>query len=101
MRVLQFGVTAGVNDNKMLNIANIVADKFTQVPVALVLSAPARITDYLVAMIDAATSGADITLHIKAEKDIFSTLLSGLKNKQSDFEYEKVRKMIENEFIQI
>ncbi|RXK32883.1 hypothetical protein BBD39_02685 [Arsenophonus endosymbiont of Bemisia tabaci Asia II 3] len=101
MRVLKFGGTSVANDNKMLNVANIVADKFTQGPVALVLSAPARITDHLVAMIDAATSGADITVHNKAAKDIFSTLLSGLKNKQSDFEYEKVRQMIENEFIQI
>lgn len=101
MRVLKFGGTSVANDNKMLNVANIVADKFTQGPVALVLSAPERITDYLVAMIDAATSGADITVHIKAAKNIFSTLLSGLKNKQSDFEYEKVRQMIENEFIQI
>lgn len=45
MRVLKFGGTSVANDNKMLNVANIIADKFTQGPVALVLSAPARITD--------------------------------------------------------
>ncbi|HGJ5857655.1 bifunctional aspartate kinase/homoserine dehydrogenase I [Arsenophonus nasoniae] len=101
MRVLKFGGTSVANDNKMLNVANIVADKFTAGPVALVLSAPAKITDYLIAMIDAATSGADITPHIKGANEIFSALISGLQEKQSDFAYEKVRQMIENEFIQI
>lgn len=101
MRVLKFGGASVANDNKMLNVANIVADKFTAGPVALVLSAPAKITDYLIAMIDAATSGADITPHIKGANEIFSALISGLQEKQSDFAYEKVRQMIENEFIQI
>lgn len=101
MRVLKFGGTSVANDNKMLNVANIVADKFTAGPVALVLSAPAKITDYLIAMIDAATSGADITPHIKGANEIFSALISGLQEKQSDFAYEDVRQMIENEFIQI
>ncbi|WGL97831.1 bifunctional aspartate kinase/homoserine dehydrogenase I [Arsenophonus sp. aPb] len=101
MRVLKFGGTSVANDNKMLNVANIVADKFTAGPVALVLSAPAKITDYLVAMIDAATSGADITPHLKGANEIFSTLISGLQEKQADFAYENIRQMIDNEFIQI
>ena len=101
MCVLKFGGTSVTNDSKMLNFANIVADKFSEGPVALVLSVPAKITDYLAAMIEAATVGKDITVHIEEANEIFSSLLSRLKEKKSNFAYEKIKQLIEDEFIQI
>lgn len=52
MRVLKFGGTSVANDERVLNVADIAESKLADGQVALVLSAPAKITNHLVAMIE-------------------------------------------------
>lgn len=52
MRVLKFGGTSVANDQRVLNVAEIAESKLEDGQVALVLSAPAKITNHLVAMIE-------------------------------------------------
>ena len=59
MRVLKFGGTSVANAGRFLNVADIVAEEAQNDRVALVLSAPAKITNLLVALVQAGISGND------------------------------------------
>ena len=51
MRVLKFGGTSVANAERFLRVAEIMESNASQGQVATVLSAPAKITNHLVAMI--------------------------------------------------
>lgn len=52
MRVLKFGGTSVANAERFLRVADILESNARQGQVATVLSAPAKITNHLVAMIE-------------------------------------------------
>lgn len=52
MRVLKFGGTSVANAERFLRVADILESNAVQGQVATVLSAPAKITNHLVAMIE-------------------------------------------------
>lgn len=79
MRVLKFGGTSVANDERVLNVADIAESKLADGQVALVLSAPAKITNHLVAMIDKTVAGQDVITHVNDAEMIFANLLKGLK----------------------
>ncbi|WJW81469.1 bifunctional aspartate kinase/homoserine dehydrogenase I [Moellerella wisconsensis] len=101
MRVLKFGGTSVANDQRVLNVAEIAESKLEDGQVALVLSAPAKITNHLVAMIEKTVEGKDVITHVNDAEQIFDTLLTGLRDKQTGFDYERLKKLTENEFAQI
>lgn len=52
MRVLKFGGTSVANADRFLRVADILENNARQGQVATVLSAPAKITNHLVAMVE-------------------------------------------------
>ncbi len=70
MRVLKFGGTSVANAERFLRVADILESNARQGQVATVLSAPARITNHLVAMIEKTISGQD-ALPISAMPNVF------------------------------
>ncbi len=57
MRVLKFGGTSVANAERFMRVADIIESNARQGQVATVLSAPAKITNHLVAMIDKWSQG--------------------------------------------
>ena len=59
MRVLKFGGTSVANSDRFEDVAKIALDTATTEQTALVLSAPAKITNLLVALVSQGASGND------------------------------------------
>ncbi|PHM39946.1 aspartate kinase [Xenorhabdus mauleonii] len=97
MRVLKFGGTSVANHQRMLSVADIAENALSLGQVALVLSAPAKITNHLVAMIEKTVNGQDIVSHMSDATQIFADLLSGLKEHQAGFDYERLKGVVERE----
>ncbi|MBC8951576.1 bifunctional aspartate kinase/homoserine dehydrogenase I [Xenorhabdus sp. PB62.4] len=97
MRVLKFGGTSVANHQRVLSVANIAENELLLGQVALVLSAPAKITNHLVAMIEKTVAGQDIVSNISDATQIFADLLSGLKEQQAGFAYERLKGVVERE----
>ncbi|KAA1195318.1 bifunctional aspartate kinase/homoserine dehydrogenase I [Photorhabdus heterorhabditis] len=101
MLVLKFGGTSVANCQRMLSVADIAEKKLSQGGVALVLSAPAKITNHLVAMIEKTVVGQDVITHMHDAEQIFADLLQGLVQAQPGFDYERLKMMVEQEFAQL
>ncbi|WP_422526383.1 bifunctional aspartate kinase/homoserine dehydrogenase I [Serratia fonticola] len=101
MRVLKFGGTSVANAERFLRVADIVENNARQGQVATVLSAPAKITNHLVAMIEKTVAGQDILPTMSDAERIFADLLSGLAKALPGFEYDRLKAMVEQEFAQL
>jgi len=101
MRVLKFGGTSVANAERFLRVADILENNAQQGQVATVLSAPAKITNHLVAMIEKTISGQDALPNISDAERIFSELLQGLAAAQPDFEYDRLKTRVDLEFAQL
>ncbi|MEB7537923.1 bifunctional aspartate kinase/homoserine dehydrogenase I [Pantoea anthophila] len=101
MRVLKFGGTSVANAERFLRVADILESNAQQGQVATVLSAPAKITNHLVAMIEKTISGQDALPNISDAERIFSELLQGLAKSQPGFEYERLKTRVDLEFAQL
>ncbi|PHM28229.1 bifunctional aspartate kinase/homoserine dehydrogenase I [Xenorhabdus budapestensis] len=97
MRVLKFGGTSVANYQRVLSVADIAESELSLGQVALVLSAPAKITNHLVAMITKTVAGQDIVSNMSDTTQIFTDLLSGLKEHQPNFDYEHLKGVMERE----
>ena len=101
MRVLKFGGTSVANAERFLRVADILENNAQQGQVATVLSAPAKITNHLVAMIEKTISGQDALPNISDAERIFSELLQGLTAAQPGFEYDRLKTRVDLEFAQL
>lgn len=101
MRVLKFGGTSVANAERFLRVADILESNAKQGQVATVLSAPAKITNHLVAMIEKTIGGQDALPNISDAERIFSELLNGLAEAQPDFPLAKLKAFVEQEFSQL
>ncbi|HAI07300.1 MULTISPECIES: bifunctional aspartate kinase/homoserine dehydrogenase I [Pantoea] len=101
MRVLKFGGTSVANAERFLRVADILESNAQQGQVATVLSAPAKITNHLVAMIEKTISGQDALPNISDAERIFSELLTGLAAAQPGFEYDRLKTRVDLEFAQL
>lgn len=101
MRVLKFGGTSVANAERFLRVADILENNAQQGQVATVLSAPAKITNHLVAMIEKTISGQDSLPNISDAERIFSALLQGLADAQPGFEYDRLKTRVDLEFAQL
>lgn len=101
MRVLKFGGTSVANAERFIQVANIIENNARQGQTATVLSAPAKITNHLVAMIDNTVSGKDATSHLSDAEKIFADLLDGLVQRQPGIDYDALKYIVDYEFQQI
>ncbi|WHQ74986.1 bifunctional aspartate kinase/homoserine dehydrogenase I [Pantoea sp. Lij88] len=101
MRVLKFGGTSVANAERFLRVADILESNAQQGQVATVLSAPAKITNHLVAMIEKTISGQDALPNISDAERIFSALLQGLADAQPGFEFDRLKTRVDLEFAQL
>ncbi|MXP49332.1 bifunctional aspartate kinase/homoserine dehydrogenase I [Pantoea sp. Eser] len=101
MRVLKFGGTSVANAERFLRVADILESNAQQGQVATVLSAPAKITNHLVAMIEKTISGQDALPNISNAERIFSELLTGLAAAQPGFDYDRLKNRVDLEFAQL
>lgn len=101
MRVLKFGGTSVANAERFQRVADIMESNARQGQVAIVLSAPAKITNHLVAMIEKTISGQDAVPNISDAERIFAELLQGLADTHSGFPLAQLKAFVEQEFAQI
>ncbi|MDR3433546.1 MAG: bifunctional aspartate kinase/homoserine dehydrogenase I [Rouxiella aceris] len=101
MRVLKFGGTSVANAERFLRVADIMESNASQGQVATVLSAPAKITNHLVAMIEKTIVGQDILPIMSDAERIFADLINGLAEAQPGFDLPAVKKFVEQEFAQL
>lgn len=101
MRVLKFGGTSLANPERFSQAGELILQAHLKDQAAAVLSAPAKITNYLVALVDKTNKGEDKQQDVKEAKQIFENILSGLKQKNAKFDDEKLRKVVQQEFDQI
>ncbi|ADD79914.1 bifunctional aspartokinase/homoserine dehydrogenase (AK-HD) [Candidatus Riesia pediculicola] len=74
MKVLKFGGTSLANYKKMISVAKIIIKKFQYEPIAVVLSAPGKSTDFILDAIEASTRNENILLYIQKIKSFFFPL---------------------------
>lgn len=101
MRVLKFGGTSVANADRFMRVADILESNAQQGQVATVLSAPAKITNHLVAMIEKTISGQDALPNISDAERIFAELVQGLADVQPGFALQRVNTLVEQEFAQL
>lgn len=101
MRVLKFGGTSVANAERFARVADILESKTAQGQVATVLSAPAKITNHLVAMIEKTIAGQDVLPNISDAERIFGELLQGLAKAQPGFPHARLKALVDQEFAQI
>ncbi|WP_416413162.1 bifunctional aspartate kinase/homoserine dehydrogenase I [Pantoea sp. App145] len=101
MRVLKFGGTSVANAERFLRVADILESNAQQGQVATVLSAPAKITNHLVAMIEKTISGQDALPNISDAERIFADLLQGLADAQPGFDFDGLKTRVDLEFAQL
>lgn len=93
MRVLKFGGTSVANAERFLRVADILK-AMPQGQVATVLSAPAKITNHLVAMIEKPLA-ADALPNISDAERIFAELLTGLTAAQPGFPLAQLKTFVD------
>lgn len=101
MRVLKFGGTSVANAERFIRVVDILENTAHQGQVATVLSAPAKITNYLVAMIEKVIAQQDIQPIVSDARQIFSDLLQGLAQAQREFDAPRLTRLVEHEFAQL
>lgn len=97
MRVLKFGGTSLANPERFLQAASIIEKAHLADQAAAVLSAPAKITNHLVAIVDKAKLGEDFSSHLHEATEIFNLLIEGLYAANNKFDSEGVQRFIQTE----
>ncbi|WP_019613268.1 bifunctional aspartate kinase/homoserine dehydrogenase I [Psychromonas ossibalaenae] len=97
MRVLKFGGTSLANAERFNQVADIVINNQLQSQIALVLSAPAGVTNNLVAIVEKTSLGLPAESHLVDIQRIFAELIKGLKSSYSEFADDLLRTVFERE----
>ncbi|MCG6324794.1 bifunctional aspartate kinase/homoserine dehydrogenase I [Vibrio alginolyticus] len=79
MRVLKFGGSSLADADRFLRAADIIANNAQQEEVAVVLSAPGKTTNKLVAVIEGALRSGEAELQIKELEESFKTLFTQMQ----------------------
>ncbi|QCI17598.1 bifunctional aspartate kinase/homoserine dehydrogenase I [Buchnera aphidicola (Acyrthosiphon lactucae)] len=98
MKLLKFGGTSLANAEKFLCVANIIEEKIKKEQIAVVLSAPARITNYLVKIVEKTIKNNQILETIHLAENIFIELIKNILKIQSNFPYHEIEENIKKEF---
>ncbi|UDG80537.1 bifunctional aspartate kinase/homoserine dehydrogenase I [Candidatus Annandia pinicola] len=98
MKVLKFGGTSLANAQKFLNVANIIKNSCKKNKIFVVLSAPSKITNYLVYIIESKIKNKIINNYINIVKKIFFNLVLELKNYLIKLNDNKIFNILQYEF---
>ncbi|MFC3914984.1 bifunctional aspartate kinase/homoserine dehydrogenase I [Pseudaeromonas sharmana] len=98
MRVLKFGGSSLADAERFLRVSDIVVNNQQQAQVALVLSAPAKVTNHLVALVEQTSRGLDASDTLLEIEGIFSRLIAGLKSKYPALDDDKLMARMAQEF---
>ena len=90
MRVLKFGGTSVANAERFFNVADIALKTASQSETALVLSAPAKITNLLVALVQAGASGQDGKEELAQIRAIVEPIITTCAENHPNFDKDKV-----------
>ncbi|QDJ13756.1 bifunctional aspartate kinase/homoserine dehydrogenase I [Mergibacter septicus] len=101
MRVLKFGGTSLANPQRFLQAASLIEQAHRQDQAAAVLSAPAKITNYLVSLVEKTNKDQDFQQDLSEAKQIFHTILDGLHQQNNAFNLADSKTLIDAEFAQI
>lgn len=98
MRVLKFGGTSLANANQFIHVANILEKRSQEEQIAVVLSAPAMVTNRLISMIDFILHGNDVLESVYSIENIFNVLLENIAQFQSKFDRTILQAILKKEF---
>ncbi|MGP7733191.1 bifunctional aspartate kinase/homoserine dehydrogenase I [Oceanimonas smirnovii] len=101
MRVLKFGGTSLANAERFDTVADIVVNNQRQSQVALVLSAPAKVTNHLVAVVEQTIRGLEAAPVLKDIEQIFHGIIDGLKGKYAGLDDAALKITVERELNQL
>lgn len=101
MRVLKFGGTSLANPERFMQAADIIEKAHLKSQAASVLSAPAKITNHLVAIVDKAIAGESFEQNLSEATDIFHNIINGLHAKNNKVDREGLLALVEAELKQI
>ena len=97
MRVLKFGGTSLANPERFMQAADIIEKAHLADQAAGVLSAPAKITNHLVAIVDKAQAGESYESHLTEANEIFYNIINGLYEANNNFKREELLAFIKTE----
>ncbi|TGA70367.1 bifunctional aspartate kinase/homoserine dehydrogenase I [Aliivibrio fischeri] len=80
MRVLKFGGSSLADSDRFLRAADIIANNAQQQEVSVVLSAPGKVTNKLVSVVDNLLTNGEAELQISELESVFTQLVSGISN---------------------
>lgn len=101
MRVLKFGGTSLANAERFMQAADIIEKAHLSDQAAAVLSAPAKITNHLVAIVDKAQNGEDFQTHLDDANAIFDNIINGLHQANPKFDRQALHTFIQSELADI
>ena len=94
MRVLKFGGTSLANAGCFMTVADIALQSAAREQIALVLSAPAKVTNLLVALVDAAAAGGEAREEFEAVRKIIDPLVAELAERYPQYDRQRVERNI-------
>lgn len=98
MKLLKFGGTSLANAEKFLCVANIIEKNVKSEQIAVVLSAPAKVTNYLVSIVEKIIKDKKILEIINLTENVFIELIKDILKIQSNFPFIKTKEAIKKEF---
>ncbi|MFZ7158098.1 bifunctional aspartate kinase/homoserine dehydrogenase I [Avibacterium gallinarum] len=101
MRVLKFGGTSLANPERFSQAARLIEKAHLEEQAAGVLSAPAKITNYLVALSEKASQNLPTDTDFNQALEIFYTIINGLYAENENFDLAGCKAVIDAEFAQI
>ena len=101
MRVLKFGGTSLANPERFSQAAKLIEQAHLEEQAAGVLSAPAKITNHLVALSEKAALNQPTDTHFNEAIEIFYNIINGLHAENNQFDLNGTKALIDAEFAQI
>ena len=101
MRVLKFGGTSLANPARFMQAADIIEKAHLKDQAAGVLSAPAKITNHLIAIVDKAIAGESFEANLKEATEIFHNIINGLYEVNNNVKRDELLALVEAELTQI
>lgn len=101
MKLLKFGGTSLADAEKFLYVSDIIEKNKNHEQVAIVLSAPAKITNYLVNIVENDININQVLEQTELAENIFINIIKNIKKIQSCFLYEETKEIIKKEFNQL
>ncbi|QCI26705.1 bifunctional aspartate kinase/homoserine dehydrogenase I [Buchnera aphidicola (Thelaxes californica)] len=97
MKILKFGGSSLANAKLFLLVSNIILKKKEEMQIAVVLSAPKKITNYLIDAIEKSIINNQFQHEIHEIQQIFYLLIKELFDKNNTFPYKIIEQKIQNE----